>query len=151
MHADRKSVICGLRCVIAGLLLLGFGCSKKPDQPDPVAAILDRVQYVQGFFNVDHKEDNMKGSAINHYTVKDISYDVEKTDSLVSPFSGTIEFLILENDVPSIKEKVQLAWQDRRWVVKKATALDMSNGEWRDFHLPERQLLKEARNYLGSD
>jgi hypothetical protein len=151
MRTVSKSVICGLRCLVAGLLLLGLGCSKKPAQPDPVAAIQDRVRYVENYFNVDHKEDYMKGSLISHCTVREISYDVEKTNSLVSPFSGTIEFLILENNAPSLKEKVQLAWQDGRWVVKRVTVLDMSNGEWRDFELPQGQLLKAARDYLGLD
>lgn len=127
-------------------MLLSVGCSKKPDQADPIATIQDRARYLENYFNIEHRED----SGGKQYTVKDISYDVEKTQSLVSPLAGTIEFLMLENGAPSCKEKVQLAWQDGRWVVKSAIKWYFVNGEWQEFPFPKKTLA-QAKLYLGLD
>lgn len=83
-------------------------------------------------------------------TVMDLQYDVRKTDSLVSPYTGTAEFICLleqsefygtkaEAEAASSFEKasgekcqVVFAYQDGRWVVKSRRYYQSHFHEWLD-------------------
>ncbi len=69
------------------------------------------------------------------FVISDISYDVEKTNSMVTPYIGYIEFteIIASNkkDAVSSKYKLILSFQHDKWVLKDIK-LNFA-GEWVDW------------------
>lgn len=78
------------------------------------------------------------------------SYDVEKTDSLTSPFTATL--FVSEHDKDGDKEwvegqyRVKLAWQDGHWVAKRAEVQDANDGSWSAMYAvaPVTKLLRKV-------
>ncbi len=101
---------------VVGVLLL-YGCSTERD---PVRALQGRITHIQKY----HEGKD--------YRLGEISYDVEKTSSLVSPYTGTIKFTLFDANRPVFKKKLLLAYQDKRWVLKSTEVLFWydKDGEW---------------------
>lgn len=86
--------------------------------PDPVALMKQHIANL-------HTQPKEESGTMSKW--EKISYDVKKTDSLISPFVATIEATKTEWSLhPNIshvlshyKFKVDLAFQDNKWVIKK--------------------------------
>ena len=106
-----------------------------------------------------------------HYWTSDLAFDVQKTDSLVSPFTATLDFICNENysarlataDAKSIPRnectnpnpvhcKASFAHQDGEWVFKRLLTKSAQNSEWRDdvSFLSLREILEKALKDRGN-
>jgi hypothetical protein len=107
---------------IACLFLTGFaglmGCGKNPPPSAESVAETEFKAHLQ----------LLQRNTTNDL-VAPITYDIRKTDSLVSPFMGQIEWAEADNrhQEPNFGEvwsgwahRLTLAYQDHKWVLKKA-------------------------------
>lgn len=123
-------------CIIA-LALTGCkkaesGSAKSMASPTPARDPVAALKRIAAKFP---KGDNFKldGTTLR---LADVSFDVRKTDSLVTPFVGNIDFYALhykpvEPDVPSLlvnwvprKVRLELQWRDDRWKMERFTNLE---------------------------
>src|ERR1041384_4207983 len=102
-------------------LLVTVGILRYPDQatrlwhritsklgPGPLP-----VDELKGIVELHRKENN----SVN-LMYKDYSYDVRKTDSLVSPYAGVVTYSDAGPPMNGPDYEVTFAYQDRRWVAK---------------------------------
>ena len=109
-----------LLAAIAGLFVVG--CAGP--QEKSLSALKKHVANLQKSFADDTD------------TISDVSYDVQKTDSVVSPFIGKIEYEVQPYDDDEGKPysfhyefKLTLAYQESRWVIKEAIERTMGQGQ----------------------
>jgi hypothetical protein len=91
-----------LLCVVLPFILSTYGCSSR----DPVDLLEKRIASWQ--------DNSSYGYCSN---LRDISYDVRKTDSVVSPYVGTVSGSYLDE----MSFNATLAFQDGAWVLKDLT------------------------------
>ncbi len=74
-----------------------------------------------------------KSHATKADVIKDVSFDVRKTDSLVSPFVGTIRWVRTDGFLESDFEyEMTLAYQENQWILKEIQ-FRSNGGEWEDY------------------
>ena len=128
-----KNVNLILPLSVATVLVTIAGCSQTsptqtpaatsaPTKPEPVAALKEVVDAVQR----DGATINVRDRGQFRFVASDVTYDVQKSDSLVSPYTGTVSF-ISQDAIPSSSKSekdihfrmtAKLAQQDGRWIVK---------------------------------
>lgn len=93
-------------CYFAGVF------DKKPVPRDPLADFKTLVSKVSTF--------QVERDGAEDYRSEGVTYDVQKTDSLVSPYLGTLSYT---QAGPYDKHEYQLlfAWQEGKWVFKSGT------------------------------
>lgn len=65
-----------------------------------------------------------RSTVTDGHKATDYSFDVKKTDSLVSPYAGTVEYWLSRYEEsahkwPDSKVTVSFAYQENKWVVKR--------------------------------
>jgi len=116
---------------------------------DPVADLKLCASRLEAYYNIKHEGDDADSTK----RVSDVSYDVQKTDSLVSPYAGYIEYTVIarfgSGDPHEGDERIELVYQENRWVVKRhlyrPVLLHGSVGPWVDL------TVESARFALGTD
>ena len=116
------------------------GCDRlKGDSPiaklngdDPVAKLKSHAVCLEKHLREENLR-NEKLYAIKADVIKDVSFDVRKTDSLVSPFVGTIRWVATSSHVGGDFEyEMTLVYQENQWVLKEVQWRVGSDGEWKD-------------------
>lgn len=90
---------------------------------DPVALLEKHIENLEEYYDELNKKDDK-----SFYVISGLSYDVRKTESLVTPYIGDIKYIdsfyFIDNKgkstVVSDKVIVTLAFQKNRWVLKEA-------------------------------
>lgn len=93
-------------------VILYVGCNRSQEKPaasDPVSELKQVMQLFAA-----------KSAATNY------SFDVTKTDSIVSPYAGTVEYFIhlkgggnLPSDDYDLRFRPSFTYQEKKWVLKK--------------------------------
>ena len=116
------------------------GCDRlKGDSPiaklngdDPVAKLKSHAVCLEKHLREENLR-NEKLYAIKADVIKDVSFDVRKTDSLVSPFVGTIRWVRTDGFLESDFEyEMTLAYQENQWILKEIQ-FRSNGGEWEDY------------------
>jgi hypothetical protein len=139
----------------------------KPDK-DPVTMLKARIKEntnaieqlkARVYYNKYGYEQGGKGWAKQKAKLVDLEYDVKKTDSLVTPYIGIVQFsLVLEQSpfyasedeavksveldsgvtLKSPKCRVTYAFQEDQWIAKRYERLSWLNDKWEDVDITER-------------
>jgi len=105
--------------VMAAFAALLVGCQKESEEVElsPLEKMKSHLAEVDG-----------KRSRVFGREWKNISYDVQKTDSLVSPYTATVSAEVHRFDDETETEpsdrydyKITMLYQDDRWVVKQVS------------------------------
>jgi len=113
------------------------------------AAPVAELQEIMKIYSRKRNEDGVIKS-----TASDYSFNVNKTDSLVSPLTATVEFFLNRgaNDGKEYmegKEIATFAYQDRRWVVKSVcSTIRYPSGELFSSSCDDRGSSSEVRDVL---
>jgi hypothetical protein len=109
-----------IKIILLFAILLLAGCSKPQNtrvKVDPVESLKRIVENAGG-------ADDLRGRTV----WRNVQYDVRKTDSLVSPYLGTIKADVYEYSKKEIEDNkyydvfkfdITLAYQDDKWVLKE--------------------------------
>jgi hypothetical protein len=106
-------------CILVSLLLVAWSCREgRAEDQAPVKELIGIV---------DHLKDEYKGKDKDPtypQTVTKIEHDVQKTESLVSPYVGYINYTIgvdVDSKHPHyFDHKIVLVYQGSKWVLKTA-------------------------------
>jgi hypothetical protein len=100
---------CGIvSAVVLGGMLVLAGCS------GPEVKLERQVDALRRSLLANHK------TAQDYQLVEPIQYDIRKTDSLISPLEGQIEYKVTYNDTGSqlwLARRLTFAYQHRAWVL----------------------------------
>ena len=104
----KRMVVLG--CALLGLGLLGFFGYKfygRLSQKDPSALLKQHVATLQETY-----------AGLFHAKIVECTYDMQKTDSLASPYIGNVNYTEDIGKGAMAKYKIALAFQDGAWVLK---------------------------------
>jgi len=101
------------------------GCGRLKGD-DPVAKLKSHAVCLEKHLREEGSKDT------DPKVIEDVSFDVRKTDSLTSPFVGTIQWVEKPKRLDSSFEfRMNLAYQENQWILKEVQW--RVDGEWEDY------------------
>ena len=96
------------------LVFFLIGCGQARESVDPEADIVSRFKKL-----ANKIEENNQKAATASDRIKNVAIDVEKTDSLVSPYTGKITFISEVGEKYGPRNWIlKYAYQDSKWTLK---------------------------------